>query len=37
MTDLLATGRATATHIPTGGRPARLSTATSPSTQPAGA
>ena len=30
MTDPLATGRATATRIPTGGRPAQLWTATSP-------
>ena len=37
MTDLLATGRATATLIPAGSRPAQLWTATSPSTQPAGA
>jgi len=34
---LRAAGRATATNIPTGGRPAQLWTATSPSTQPAGA
>jgi Protein of unknown function (DUF3987) len=34
---LHAAGRVTATQIPTGGRPAQLWTATSPSTQPAGA
>jgi Protein of unknown function (DUF3987) len=33
---LHAAGRATATQIPTGGRPAQLWTATSPSTEPAG-
>jgi Protein of unknown function (DUF3987) len=34
---LHATGRVTTTQIPTGGRPAQLWTATSPSAQPAGA
>lgn len=37
LTALRAAGRASATHIPTGGRPAQLWTATSPPTQPAGA